>query len=77
MGEVERVQASYGASFGSNYTQRINNSRDRQPKKHQREKEEDHSHEDALELHDEAGQEQPVQTYTLPVEEEDHLDLSA
>lgn len=76
MGEVERVRASYGASFGNNY-QRVNNDRDRQPKKHRQEKEENHSHDDALELHDEGGQVPTVQMHRLPVDDEEHLDLSA
>ena len=76
MGEVERIRASFGASFGSDLGARIVGAKDRQPKK-QDQSSDEHLKDDALELHEEANTSAPplmVQTFT---EGTDGLDLSA
>ena len=76
MGEVERIRASLGASFGHDLGQRVNAAGDRQPKKHQ-DDDQDHPKEDALELHVEGADDANPHVLHLPLESTDHLDLTA
>jgi len=75
VGEVERVPATYGTSFGS-YSHRVNGSPEKHPKKQHRE-DEHHQQDDAIELHEEGSEEAKPQTVHLTVEQDEHLDLSA
>jgi len=76
VGELERIHASFGASFGNDLGPRIASAKDRQAKKHHHDGEEP-SKEDALELHDEAIPEPPVVVILQDPNGHDHLDLSA
>ncbi|MBI1332888.1 MAG: hypothetical protein GC165_08410 [Armatimonadetes bacterium] len=75
MGEVERVNASYGASFGS-YGRRINEAAHRQPKKDDHHQEH-HPKDDALELHEDGTEEAKPRVHQIQPESDEHLDLSA
>ena len=77
MGEVERVRASFGSSFGHDLGTRVNGSADRQAKKHHQEDAEEAPKGDAIELHDDSSQVSAQPTTNLTLEIPDHLDLSA
>jgi hypothetical protein len=76
VGEVERIRASLGASFGHDLGQRVAAMGDRQPKKHHAEGEEQPK-DDAVELHVEPNEETNSLVIHLPVDPTDHLDLTA
>ena len=77
MGEVERVRASLGASFGSDLQPRIVPLKDRQSKHQRPQDDHDQAKGDAVELHDESAVEVKLELPNLSLETGDHLDLSA
>ena len=77
MGEVERIRASLGASFGGDLHPRIAQLRDRQSKHQHQEEDHEPTKDDAVELHDETGSEVKLEVPHLSLETGDHLDLSA
>ena len=76
MGEVERIRASLGTSFGNDLGTRIASTKDRPSKKHHPENG-DSSNEDALELHDATIGEEKIEVVYFMPDENHHLDLSA
>ena len=76
MGKIDRIRPSLGATFGHDLGQRVVGASDRQPKKHH-ENESEAQSEDALELHEDnvivTNQMAPI----IPLDHEEHLDLSA
>ena len=77
MGDVERVRATFGSSFGA-YSSRVNDALGKQHKKHQEQDEQGpHQNDDALELHEEGQEEVVTQTVHIASSQDDHLDLSA
>ena len=77
MGEVERVRASFGATFGSDQHPRIAQLKDRQSKQQHQQEDHDPAKDDAIELHDETGVEVKLAVPHLSLETGEHLDLSA
>jgi hypothetical protein len=76
VGELERIRPSLGASFGQDLGHRVTAANDRPDKKHH-DRDAESPTEDAVELHDEAGNETKVQVVYTELEWSDRLDLSA